>query len=58
MFGEKAKNTRIVYGGTVSPENTKIMLNLADLDGVLLGRFGSKPERLHETVEVVRQAKC
>lgn len=58
MFGEKAKDIRVVYGGTVSPENTKIMLNLADLDGVLLGRFGSKPERLHETVEVVRQVRC
>lgn len=58
MFGEKAEDVRVVYGGTVSPENTRIMLSLADLDGVLLGRFGSKPERLHQTVEVVRQARC
>nr|WP_242704398.1 triose-phosphate isomerase family protein [Enterococcus sp. 665A] len=58
LFKEKANAIRVVYGGTVSPENTRIMLNLADLDGVLLGRFGSKPERLHQAVEVVRQVRC
>ncbi len=46
LFGKDADNIRVVYGGTVSPENTKTMLDLADLDGVLLGRFGSDPERL------------
>lgn len=58
LFGKDADNIRVVYGGTVSPENTKTMLDLADLDGVLLGRFGSDPERLQQTIEVVEQIRC
>lgn len=54
IFGEKAKMVRIVYGGTVSLENTPNIIKIAELDGVLVGRFGSQPQRFAEIIQAVR----
>lgn len=44
---------RIIYGGSVSPENTALMISDPVIDGVLVGRFGSEPERYAEIVKIV-----
>ncbi|MEO1770381.1 triose-phosphate isomerase family protein [Candidatus Enterococcus ferrettii] len=58
IFGEAAnEKVRIVYGGSVSPENSITMIKLAKLDGVLLGRFGSDSNRLQQIVEVTKNLR-
>ena len=38
MFGEAAASTiRILYGGSMKPENAKSLLSQADVDGGLIG---------------------
>ncbi|HJO01682.1 MAG TPA: triose-phosphate isomerase [Candidatus Woesearchaeota archaeon] len=35
--GNAAKNTRIIYGGSMKPENAKELLSMPDIDGGLVG---------------------
>lgn len=35
---EFAQKTRIIYGGSVTPENAKALFNMPDIDGGLIGR--------------------
>lgn len=49
---------RVIYGGSVSPENAKLIVADEAIDGVLVGRFGSEPKRYAEVVEVVAAAKA
>ena len=37
LFGEVADNIRILYGGSVKPENIKAYLSCPDVDGALVG---------------------
>ncbi len=39
-FGEKSKNIKILYGGSVNPENILNLLEIEGIDGFLLGRSG------------------
>lgn len=56
IFGDDAnKKIRVVYGGSVSPENSITMMREANLDGVLLGRFGSDSHRLQQIIETVKR---
>lgn len=56
FFGEKAgNNVRIIYGGSVSPENARLIVRNENIDGVLVGRFGSEPARFAEVVHVVAE---
>lgn len=48
---------RIIYGGSVSPENAKIIVADENIDGVFVGRFGSKPERYAQVVHAVEEVK-
>ncbi|MFC6347629.1 triose-phosphate isomerase family protein [Vagococcus carniphilus] len=48
---------RIIYGGSVSPENTKLIIDNEDIDGVLVGRFGSEPSRYAEIVKIIESNK-
>lgn len=58
FYSEETVNAiRIIYGGSVSPENTKLIVEDEAIDGVLVGRFGSKAERYAEIVAVVEEAK-
>lgn len=59
IHGEDANSKiRIVYGGSVSPENSATMIKEANLDGVLLGRFGSDSNRLQQIIETVKHLKA
>ena len=37
MFGDVAAEIRILYGGSVKPENIKSYLSCPDVDGALVG---------------------
>jgi triosephosphate isomerase len=36
-FGEEAEGIRLLYGGSVKPENAGTILTLANVDGALVG---------------------
>lgn len=36
-FGDRAGTTRILYGGSVKPDNAALLLGAADVDGALVG---------------------
>jgi triosephosphate isomerase len=41
---EQAQRTRVLYGGSVNPENAAELLALADVDGALVGGGSLRPE--------------
>jgi triosephosphate isomerase len=47
---EQAQHTRILYGGSVKPENAAELLALADVDGALVGGASLDAESLAEIV--------
>lgn len=55
MHGESAaKNTRIIYGGSMKPENAKELLAMPDIDGGLVGNASLDPKSFAEIVKSVR----
>ncbi|MBM7868235.1 triose-phosphate isomerase [Heliobacterium gestii] len=44
LAGDKAQETRILYGGSVKPENIKELMNRPDIDGALVGGASLKAE--------------
>jgi triosephosphate isomerase len=56
-YGEKiAGRTRIIYGGSVTPENGRDILDLEDVDGLFVGRAAWKPKGFARIVELVAGA--
>jgi triosephosphate isomerase len=53
---EAAERTRIIYGGSVTPENGRAILGLEDVDGLFVGRAAWKPEGFARIVELVNDA--
>lgn len=51
MFGESAKKVRILYGGSVKPENTKELMKQKDIDGALVGGASLKAESFAEIIK-------
>jgi triosephosphate isomerase len=52
LFGkEKAKGVRILYGGSVKPENAKGLLEMPDIDGALVGGASLKAESFSKIVK-------
>ena len=43
-FGLQGKNVRLLYGGSVKPSNAREILNLASVDGVLVGGASLKAD--------------
>ncbi len=41
---EQAERTRVLYGGSVKPDNARELLELADIDGALVGGASLDPE--------------
>jgi len=50
---EQARRTRILYGGSVKPDNAAELLALADVDGALVGGASLDPESLAGIVDAV-----
>lgn len=51
-----AARTRIIYGGSVTPENGRDIIDIEDVDGLFVGRAAWKPEGFARIVEVVSEA--
>lgn len=52
-YGKGANNVRILYGGSVKPENTAMLMSEQDVDGALVGGASLKPESF---AGIVREA--
>ena len=50
MFGDKADSIRILYGGSVKPDNVKGLMECADIDGALVGGASLKPDSFAKLV--------
>ena len=50
VFGDKADSIRILYGGSVKPENVKDLMACADIDGALVGGASLKPDSFAKLV--------
>lgn len=48
---EVSEKIRIIYGGSVSAENSKELLDCKDVDGLFIGRFGLKSENFDKIVK-------
>jgi triosephosphate isomerase (TIM) len=44
LYGSKAENIRILYGGSVTPENVNGLMACGDVNGALVGGASLKPE--------------
>ena len=53
---DAAARTRIIYGGSVFPENGADIISIADVDGLFVGRAAWKPEGFARIVEIVVKA--
>jgi len=51
LFGAVAENTRILYGGSVTPANCAAIFALPDIDGALVGGASLKPADFVAIVE-------
>jgi triosephosphate isomerase (TIM) len=49
-LGESGRQTRILYGGSVKPSNTRELLAQPDVDGALVGGASLEPETFAEIV--------
>ena len=57
MFGsEKANSVRILYGGSVKPENAAGLLNMENIDGALVGGASLKAESFAKIVNFDMEA--
>lgn len=50
MYADKADGVRILYGGSVTPDNVKTLMACADVDGALVGGASLKPDSFTKLV--------
>jgi triosephosphate isomerase len=53
---ERAEQVRIIYGGSVKPENTAMLMAQPDIDGALVGGASLDPETFSKIVKYNRQS--
>jgi triosephosphate isomerase len=51
IYGNTAGSLRIIYGGSVTPENIDNLMACPDVDGALVGGAGLKPESFERIVK-------
>ena len=54
---DAAASARILYGGSVKPENALELLALPDVDGALVGGASLQPDSFAATVQAAREAR-
>lgn len=52
IYGDKSEDVRIIYGGSVTPDNIKELIGEPHIDGALVGGAGLKAESLAEIVKL------
>jgi triosephosphate isomerase len=50
---DAAERTRIIYGGSVTPENGEDIIGITDVDGLFVGRAAWKAEGFARIIELV-----
>jgi len=55
LFGETAQKIRILYGGSMKPENASELLDQEDIDGGLIGGASLKAKSFIGLVEIAQQ---
>ncbi|SHJ70411.1 triosephosphate isomerase [Geosporobacter subterraneus DSM 17957] len=53
-----AQEIRIIYGGSVSPDNTGPLTKQENVDGLFVGRFGLSSENFYQIVKTTMDNKC
>ena len=51
MFGDVAEGMRILYGGSVKPNNVAEYMSEKDIDGALVGGASLEPSSFHGLIE-------
>ena len=54
-LGEEARGMRILYGGSVKADNAGDILNLAEVNGALVGGASLKCEEFHRIIASVKR---
>jgi len=55
LYSEKAHTIRILYGGSVTPENIYTIMNIKNVDGVLVGGASLDPVKFSKIVKYEEQ---
>jgi triosephosphate isomerase len=55
LYGEPAKGLRILYGGSVTPENADVLMACPDVDGALIGGASLKADSFAGIVKYNKQ---
>jgi triosephosphate isomerase len=55
LYGEPAKGVRILYGGSVTPENADVLMACPDVDGALIGGASLKADSFAGIVKYNKQ---
>jgi triosephosphate isomerase (TIM) len=55
-FGDAADGVRILYGGSVKPDNIDVLMSQPDIDGVLVGGASLDPQGFSRIVKFVEPA--
>jgi triosephosphate isomerase (TIM) len=55
LYGEPAKGVRILYGGSVTPENADVLMACPDVDGALVGGASLKADSFAGIVKYNKQ---
>lgn len=55
LYSDKANEIRILYGGSVSPENVYSIMNVKNVDGVLVGGASLDPVKFSKIVKYEQQ---
>lgn len=56
FFGIKTDLPRIIYGGSVNPENAEAFIKQGEADGLLPGRDSLNPKKFLEIIKIVENA--
>ena len=51
MYGDASETVRILYGGSVKPENVRAYLSEKDVDGALVGGASLKVDSFKQLIE-------
>lgn len=55
---EYAKQVKIIYGGSMTPDNAEALLTMDNIDGGLVGRCSIDPSAFSQICETANQLKC
>lgn len=55
IFGEEGRSIRILYGGSVKPDNAEALISMEEIDGFLVGGASLTPESFFEIIKRVQE---